>query len=70
MPLAARREQAMARDQKWPWAVSVFVLYSQGDNTMASRKRISSAKCAQVRKGTDRLKKLGKRASKTIAVKG
>jgi|WetSurMetagenome_2_1015567.scaffolds.fasta_scaffold309683_3 hypothetical protein len=36
---------------------------------MASRKRITSAKCALVRKGTDRIKKLGKRASKTIAVK-
>jgi hypothetical protein len=37
---------------------------------MARTKRASSTKLVQLKKMTPRVKKLGKRASKTIAVKG
>jgi hypothetical protein len=44
---------------------------NQGRVVMAKSKRVSSkTNIACLKKGTDRFKKLGKRASKTIAVKG
>jgi hypothetical protein len=68
----------MAQDQKWPWAISVFVpkLLFPRRSTMASkkvsRKKIMAGQrgMPQAKQGCARWKSLSKRAAKTQAVKG
>jgi len=71
MPLASR-EQAMAQDQKWLLGHFCFPgrCIPPRRNVMAKFKAVSNTKLEHLRKNTKHVKKLGKRASKTIAVKG
>jgi hypothetical protein len=61
----------MAQDQQWLLSHCCFQPLPRR-NTMAKRKgkQIYSTKLVQLKKMTPHVKKLGKRASKTTAVKG